>query len=55
MFNDVLDVITLTRKDEVDEISQRMVAMLLDLMDGFCRTECVFNYNCIMAQRIAGG
>ncbi|KAK4281981.1 hypothetical protein QN277_013417 [Acacia crassicarpa] len=39
VFIDELDAIAPARKDGGDELSQRMVATLLNLMDGICRTE----------------
>ncbi|KAH7521272.1 hypothetical protein FEM48_Zijuj07G0015400 [Ziziphus jujuba var. spinosa] len=39
VFIDELDAIAPARRDGNEELSQRMVATLLDLMDGICRTE----------------
>lgn len=39
VFIDELDAIAPARKDGGDELSQRMVATLLNLMDGISRTE----------------
>lgn len=39
VFIDELDAIAPARKDGGDGLSQRMVATLLNLMDGVCRTE----------------
>lgn len=41
VFIDELDAIAPARKDGGEELSQRMVATLLNLMDGVCRTDGV--------------
>lgn len=39
IFIDELDAIAPARRDGGEELSQRMVATLLNLMDGICRTD----------------